>query len=295
MQEKLKVLDTLISLHETLDTIKGKGKLGFVPTMGALHEGHISLINKSVAENEFTICSIFVNQKQFNNQEDFEKYPNTIAADIAILESAKCDFVFVPKQEEIYPVGFKTIHFDLAEIENMLEGFYRPGHFQGVCLVVNRLLELVMPSKLYLGAKDYQQCKVIKKMMTLMQLDAQIELALEPTVRDEFGLALSSRNLRLSEMAKQNALVLIKSLKLAKETILKEEAINLQQLQKLVIDKILEVGFETVDYFEFVDEDFKIIQDSKNAKNIVAILTAATIEGVRLIDNIEITKDEHAK
>lgn len=294
MQEKLKVLYNNNTLHQTLEAIKGKGKLGFVPTMGALHEGHISLINKSIIENEFTICSIFVNQKQFNSQEDFEKYPNILDVDLQKLEAVNCDFVFVPSQADIYPEGFKAKNYDLGNIENLLEGFYRPGHFQGVCIVVNRLLDLIMPSKLYLGRKDYQQCQVIQKMLHEVNLQPLIDLSLEPTIRDEFGLALSSRNLRLDEDAKQKAIILIKCLRDAKESLIQNGDYNLVQIKKNATDTILKVGFESVDYFEFVDETFHIIDNSGNSKQTVAILTAATINGIRLIDNIEILKEEYA-
>jgi pantoate--beta-alanine ligase len=202
---------------------------------------------------------------------------------------------FVPAHKEIYPDNFKLVHYDLGEIENTLEGYYRPGHFQGVCLVVNRLLDLIKPSKIYLGSKDYQQCRVIQKMLTLINLNSVIELSMEPTIRDEFGLALSSRNLRLTEVAKQKALILINCLKHSKETLLKQGEVYLNQIQKNAIDTILKAGFESVDYFQFVDEDFKIIHGSENTNKIVALLTAATIEGVRLIDNIEISNNEYAK
>ncbi|RYZ29188.1 MAG: hypothetical protein EOO10_07130 [Chitinophagaceae bacterium] len=135
-------------------------KIGFVPTMGALHKGHLSLIESSKRENDITVCSIFVNPTQFNNAEDFKKYPITIEADIEKLLLAECDVLFQPSKEEIYPENFVTKHYDLRELENVLEGFYRPGHFQGVCQVMDRLLEIVQPDNLYLGAKDFQQWSI---------------------------------------------------------------------------------------------------------------------------------------
>ena len=282
----MKVVYTNEALALSLSNIQGD--LGFVPTMGALHDGHISLIEKSKSENKFTICSIFVNQKQFNNAEDFEKYPKTIDTDLAKLELAKCDMVFVPTNEQIYPANFKAPYYELGNIENVLEGYYRPGHFQGVCIVVNRLLDLIKPNKLYLGRKDFQQCMVIQKMLALQKLEATIELCIVRTKRDQFGLALSSRNLRLSEAAKRKSLILINSLQHAKDALNRDENTDLTKIQNDSINEIKKAGFESVDYFDFINEDFEVIKDNNESKRIIAILTAATIDAVRLIDNIEI-------
>ncbi len=282
----MKVIYTNEALALSLSNIKGD--LGFVPTMGALHDGHISLIERSVSENKFTICSIFVNQKQFNNAEDFEKYPKTIDTDLAKLEQAKCDIVFVPTNEQIYPTNFKASYFELGNIENVLEGFYRPGHFQGVCIVVNRFLDLIKPNKLYLGRKDFQQCIVIQKMLALQKLDAKIELCIVNTKRNRYGLALSSRNLRLSEEAKRKSLILITCLENAKATLITNTTTDILKIQKESIKEIKQAGFESVDYFDFINEDFEVIKKNTESKRIIAILTAATIDAVRLIDNIEI-------
>ena len=282
----MKVIYTNEALALSLSNIQGD--LGFVPTMGALHDGHISLIEKSKSENKFTICSIFVNQKQFNNAEDFEKYPKTIDTDLAKLELAKCDMVFVPTNEQIYPTNFKAPYFELGNIENVLEGYYRPGHFQGVCIVVNRLLDLIKPNKLYLGRKDFQQCIVIQKMLALQKLDAKIELCIVNTKRNRYGLALSSRNLRLSEEAKRKSLILITCLENAKATLITNTTTDILKIQKESIKEIKQAGFESVDYFDFINEDFEVIKKNTESKRIIAILTAATIDAVRLIDNIEI-------
>ena len=170
--------------------------IGFVPTMGALHEGHISLIIKSKSANSLTICSIFVNPTQFNNPMDFEKYPITIDSDITMLEEAGCDILFLPSTDEIYPKEFIKINYELGYLESILEGKYRPGHFQGVCMVVERLLRIIPCNILYLGQKDYQQCMVIEKMISLRNMD--VDLVIAPTVRESDGLAMSSRNRRLS-------------------------------------------------------------------------------------------------
>lgn len=295
MQKNLKVLYSINELLTELNAIKNSESLGFVPTMGALHKGHISLIEKSISENVYTICSIYVNHKQFNNIDDFEKYPKTLEADITKLEDAKCDFVFVPSTNEIYPPNFLEQHYDLGNIENVLEGFYRPGHFQGVCVIVNRLVDLIKPTKMYLGLKDYQQCMVIKKMLQLQHLENEVELGFESTIREENGLALSSRNMRLSADAKGKAIVLIACLKKAKQIIeLQKLTVDLTALKVQMVNEILKAGFELVDYFEVVNSEFEILTNIGSEIKKIIILTAASIEGVRLIDNIEININEYS-
>lgn len=293
MQKNLKVLHSINELLTELNAIRNSGNLGFVPTMGALHEGHISLIEKSISENAYTICSIYVNHKQFNNLDDFEKYPKTLENDFAKLTEAKCDFVFVPSTNEIYPPNFFEQHYDLGNIENVLEGFYRPGHFQGVCVVVNRLLDLIRPSKMYLGLKDYQQCMVIQKMLQLQHIENEVQLCFESTIREENGLALSSRNMRLSKDAKERAVILIACLKKAKQQIeLQKLTVDLAALKAKMVKEILNAGFESVDYFEFVNSEFELLTNVGSEIKKMIILTAASIEGVRLIDNIEININE---
>src|SRR4051794_22573255 len=177
---------------------------GFVPTMGALHNGHIALVTKAKNETDFVISSIFVNPTQFNNPHDFEKYPNTIEKDIYLLEKAGCDLLFLPSVADIYPNGLDaTRHYELGSLETVLEGKYRPGHFQGVCQVVNRLLDIVNPAKLYLGQKDYQQCMVLSKMVA--QSGKDIQIVISKTQREPDGLAMSSRNLRLNVRERKKA------------------------------------------------------------------------------------------
>lgn len=293
MQKNLKVFYSIHELFTDLRALNKTGGLGFVPTMGALHEGHISLIEKSIVENAYTICSIYVNQKQFNKLDDFEKYPKTLEADIAKLEEAKCDFVFIPSTNEIYPPNFLEEHYDLGSIENVLEGFYRPGHFQGVCIVVNRLIDLIKPTKMYLGLKDYQQCMVIKKMLELKGLDTEVQLSFESTIREENGLALSSRNMRLSKVAKDKATILITCLKKVKQNIeLQKASVDLVVLKAQMVKEILSAGFDSVDYFAFVNSEFEEVNHIGIEIKKLIILTAASIEGVRLIDNIEININE---
>lgn len=263
--------------------------IGFVPTMGALHEGHLKLVEKSIQENDLTVCSIFVNKIQFNNEEDFAKYPKTLEEDIQILENIGCNCLFAPDHPTIYPEGYILKEYNLGNIEHILEGLYRPGHFQGVCNVVNRLLDIVEPNRLYLGLKDYQQCKIIEKMTQLTSLEKKVELQFCETIRNENGLALSSRNKRLSINGLNKATALSKILHQAKESILiAEEEIDLTILIQESIQEILNRGFDSVDYFALVNEHFEIINSISNNNPSITILTAATIEGVRLIDNIKI-------
>jgi pantoate--beta-alanine ligase len=256
--------------------------------MGALHAGHLSLIEKSKQENTLTICSIFVNQKQFNNLSDFEKYPVTIEHDLSLLAEIGCDIVFMPSHQEVYPLDDVEKYYDLGAIESVLEGRYRPGHFQGVCMVVHKLLEMVQPTTLYLGKKDYQQCKVIQKMMTLEGLDKKIKVSLVATKRATNGLALSSRNLRLSEQALLKASILYQCLEETKEKIVASSDCDFKFLAAEATNKMIENGFDSVDYFSFVNDAFERIDKASTSNQSIVILTAATIEGVRLIDNIVI-------
>lgn len=281
----MEIVENINELTSYISSVKTNVNIGFVPTMGALHEGHLNLIKASKLNGDITICSVFVNKIQFNNEEDFIKYPKNIDQDIELLQQAGCDCLFIPTQEIVFPLDYVFENFELGNIEEILEGFYRPGHFQGVCNVVNRLINLIHPNKLYLGIKDLQQCKVIEKMIHLEKYEPTVELVYCDTIRNEKGLALSSRNKRLSKDAQEKALILIETLKSAKDQISNKRN-QLYNIHQLAIDAILNNGFESVDYFEFVDQDFQLIDHQSTEQNPAFILTAATIEGVRLIDNI---------
>src|SRR3954466_14966408 len=223
------------------------GGIGFVPTMGALHDGHLSLIKTSLRENQFTVCSIFVNPAQFNDPKDFEKYPKTIAKDIRFLEDAQTDILFLPSVDEIYPRGFKHLEtYPLGYLETILEGRYRPGHFQGVCQVMSRLIKIVMPNLLYMGQKDYQQCMVIRKLIEIMKLEKNISFHVCPTVREADGLAMSSRNLRLSEDERKKAILISQALNYARNAIRQGD---LTRLEIEAASLLSSNGFK-VDYFE---------------------------------------------
>jgi pantoate--beta-alanine ligase len=275
------IFKTAAEITEYLIIQRNSGlNTGFVPTMGALHNGHISLINRSKEENNLTICSIFVNPTQFNDPNDFKQYPKTIENDIYLLEKEGCDIVFLPSVEEIYPAGTHTIHYELGFLETVLEGKFRPGHFQGVCQVVDRLLSIVIPDKLYLGQKDYQQCMVIKKLIESTNKHTQLIIC--ATLREASGLAMSSRNMRLSEPDKKNAIAIYEALHQIQKniqpgdlTILKEKAVQQLTLQ----------GF-AVDYVEIVNATTLELINNWNGSTPLVTLAAAFLNNVRLIDNI---------
>ena len=251
--------------------------IGFVPTMGALHQGHLSLIAEAQRHNDVTICSIFVNPTQFNDPKDLEKYPRTIDRDIELLEQANCDLLFNPEVDEIYD-DHEQWHLEIGELEHLLEGKFRPGHYQGVTQVVYKLLNIVKPDAAYFGQKDYQQFLVIRKMVELLSIPVQVVMC--PIKRDPDGLAMSSRNVHLTAEDRQHALTLSKTLNwvannfdISKIAILKEEA------GKMITD---EPGVE-LDYFEIADGD-SLLTASESSKSIVA-LVAAKVGKTRLIDN----------
>jgi len=277
----LKVISTNSELQEVLSQLrKDKNQLGFVPTMGALHEGHINLVKKSIDENDTTIVSVFVNPKQFNNAEDFEKYPSTIKSDIELLEKAGCDILFAPESKEIYTNAYAPVSINLGQINDVFEGPLRPGHFDGVVQVVNILFELVQPDHAYFGLKDYQQCMVIKALRD--QRFPGVKISLCPTVRSDSGLALSSRNKRLSAKGLETAAYIYKALKTVQEL---KKHIEPEDAIKYGIH-ILRTHQVEVEYFALANAD--TLQPSKkwlrSGKNVV--LTAVWVEGVRLIDNL---------
>ena len=269
-----------LSAHTTALQATGK-TIGFVPTMGALHQGHLSLIAASQADNNYTLCSIFINPTQFNNPEDFNLYPVTVEKDIEQLVAAGCDFLFMPSVDEIYPSGHVKKHFDLGELEHILEGHYRPGHFQGVCEVVDRLLTITNPERLYLGQKDYQQCMVIKKLIEITGRQ-QPQLKFVNTKRENSGLAMSSRNLRLNETEKESALAIIDALHYIK----KEWPVTPVAAIKEVAAAMLQQKGFAIDYVEISDaENLQPLLRFDSNKKAIALI-AATLGNVRLIDNM---------
>lgn len=255
--------------------------IGFVPTMGALHEGHLSLLKRCREVATISVCSIFVNPTQFNNAEDLKKYPNNISRDILLLEENGCDVLFLPDENEIYPdEKSRQKHFDLGYLETTLEGKFRPGHFQGVSLAMERLLSIINPDFLFLGQKDFQQCLVIKKLVKL--LDQDVKIIICPIVREPSGLAMSSRNLRLSDEDRRLAADLHKTLESIQADLRKD---NFLQLKNEAIDQLESKGFK-VEYLELARKsDLQIISHFKDKEDLV-VLVAAFIGGIRLIDNL---------
>lgn len=255
---------------------------GFVPTMGALHSGHTSLIALSKKHTDITVCSIFVNPTQFNNPEDFKKYPTTLSTDIQKLELAGCDVLFIPSVTEMYANGFENkTKYEIGEIEFLLEGAHRPGHFQGVCQVVEQLLGIVEPDFLFLGQKDYQQTLVIKRMIALKGIDVRVIIA--PTERLPSGLAMSSRNMRLTTEQVDKAAAIYQMLNHIKKHLSTE---SIGKLEADATQYLLNNGFDSVDYVSLVSaETLKPIAILKPQDQKI-VLIAATIGGVRLIDNM---------
>jgi pantoate--beta-alanine ligase len=249
--------------------------------MGALHQGHISLIERSRKDNSITVCSIYVNPAQFNDPKDFEKYPVTIDQDTYMLESEGCDILFLPGVEEIYLTGTQLREkYDLGYLETILEGKYRPGHFQGVCMVMQRLLGIVKPTNLYLGQKDFQQCLVIKKLIegNFSGIDTNIC----PIIREPDGLAMSSRNKRLNEEERKRAPAIYSALQNIKENFKKEK---LQILKSNAVARLSEQGFK-VDYVEIADAVNLHPATQWDGKQKLVALVAAFLNEVRLIDNM---------
>ncbi len=280
----------MILFKKTNDLIKnldnqrilGK-KIGFMPTMGALHEGHLSLVRLSKAATDLTICSIFVNPTQFNDPADFEKYPITTDKDIALLLTAGCDLLFLPAVSEMYPEGIMgKPEYDLGDMETLLEGKFRPGHFQGVCQVVHQLLAQVNPHDLFLGQKDYQQCMVIDRLMQQTGFKETVKLHICPTLRETDGLAMSSRNRRLNDSDRKKAASIFRTLSYLKQQL---HTGSLDALLQTASDQLEQEGFRT-DYLVVADAaSLQPVSTWDGSQKLVA-LVATFLGGVRLIDNL---------
>ena len=277
----MKLFKTQIDLAHHLNVIRDKGQsIGFVPTMGALHDGHIELVKQSKADNDVTVVSIFINKKQFNNLEDFNNYPQNISNDKHLLEQVACDVLFMPDHDDMYPKSYAPIILDLGHLNTVLEGPNRPGHFDGVVQVVNRLFAYVLPDVAYFGLKDYQQCMVIKVLQEAYYPNIQLQFC--ATVRLDSGLAMSSRNLRLSKHGVELAAQLYKMLDMIKRLSQHIEASDaLKYAVHLLEQKHIEVEYLTLAHADTLHLGKKWFKKNKNV-----VLIAAKIEGIRLIDNI---------
>ncbi len=266
-------------------------KIGFVPTMGALHEGHLSLIASAKKECDFVVTSIFVNPTQFNEQSDLDKYPRTLENDIQLLAQAGNDLLYTPTVEDIYPDDFdhgKVYQFN--GIDNLLEGAFRPGHFNGVAMVVHRLLDIVQPDAIFMGQKDFQQVAIIRQLIKTENLSTRLVMC--PIIRSSEGLALSSRNARLSPEWKKKALVLSQSLHFAKAAIQSKQSIK--EIEAEAIKRIKNQGLKP-EYFSIING--LTLQDATRKSGFLVAVTAAWAGDVRLIDNMILRdkSDSYAK
>lgn len=261
--------------------------LGFVPTMGALHNGHLSLVKKSMSENDCTAVSIFVNPTQFNNKHDLQTYPRTVDADVKLLEEIGADIAFVPSVETMYPEGLDNVteSYDFGFIGQVMEGAARPGHFNGVGIVVHRLFDLVKPDRAYFGMKDFQQIAIIREMVR--QCNINIEIIPCPIVREDDGLALSSRNTRLNEEQRRQAVQISQTLFKA-VGLVGEKSVD--EVKEFVISTVNSVPLLDVEYFEIVDGySLQTISSWNEAEWVVGCITV-NVGDVRLIDNITLKK-----
>lgn len=278
----MKVIHTIKDLQAELSVLKAQGKkVGLVPTMGALHAGHASLVKRSVNENEVTVVSVFVNPTQFNDKNDLVKYPRTLDADCKLLEACGATYAFAPSVEEMYPEP-DTRQFSYAPLDIVMEGAFRPGHFKGVCQIVSKLFEAVKPHRAYFGEKDFQQLAIIREMVRQMQFD--LEIVGCPIVREEDGLALSSRNARLSAEERENALKISQTL-FKSRTFAATHTVG--ETLKFVEDAIAAVPGLRLEYFEIVDGNTLQKVDNWNQTSYVVGCITVFCGDVRLIDNIK--------
>ena len=280
----MKVVHKIVDLQNELFALRKQGlKVGLVPTMGALHEGHASLVRKSVADNGVTVVSVFVNPTQFNDKNDLKNYPRDLDADCRLLEACKADFVFAPSVEEMYPQPDRR-HFEFPPVSTVMEGAHRPGHFNGVCQVVSRLFYIVRPDVAYFGEKDWQQIAVIKAMVRSLGLHVRIVEC--PIVRDTDGLARSSRNTLLTPGERAAAPAIYRALKASVDY---AKTHTVAETHKFVVDEINAVGGLDVEYFSIVDgntlQDVASWEDSPYVVGCIAVNCGKT--PIRLIDHIK--------
>ena len=278
----MEIVHTIKDLQAALAALRAQGKtVGLVPTMGALHAGHASLVKRCVAENDAAVVSVFVNPTQFNDKNDLAKYPRTLDADCRLLEQCGVAFAFAPSVEEMYPEP-DTRQFSYAPLDTVMEGKYRPGHFNGVCQIVSKLFEVVKPDRAYFGEKDFQQLAIIREMVRQLKFPLQIVGC--PIVREEDGLALSSRNARLSAEERQQALKISQTLFASRDY---AKSHTVAETQKFVEDAIEAAPGLRLEYFELVDGNtLQKIANWEDTSYAVGCITVFCGE-VRLIDNIK--------
>ena len=283
----MKLFRSIVELQNELFEVRKSGKkVGLVPTMGALHEGHASLVKRSVAENGATVVSVFLNPTQFNDKSDLERYPRTLDADCALLEACGADYVFTPSVEEMYPVEDKR-QFEFPPVTTVMEGAHRPGHFNGVCQVVSRLFYIVRPDRAYFGEKDWQQIAVVKAMVRFLKLNVQIVEC--TTIREADGLAKSSRNTLLSADERAIAPRIYEALQSSREY---AKTHTLAETHEYVVSTINAVDGLEVEYFSIVDGD--TLLDVANWDDSAYVVGCITVycgkTPIRLIDHITYKK-----
>ncbi len=279
----MKVINTVVDLQNALfDERKAGNKVGLVPTMGALHEGHASLVRRSVAENDVTVVSVFLNPTQFNDPKDLERYPRTLDADCELLEACGATYVFAPSVKEMYPVEDKR-QFEFPPVSTVMEGAHRPGHFNGVCQVVSRLFYISKPDRAYFGEKDFQQIAVVKAMVKYLKLG--VEIVECPIIREENGLARSSRNVLLAEDEKAIAPKIYEAMKASLDYAKKH---TVKETHDYVVETINTVDGLEVEYYSIVDGDTLLdVDDWKDASHVVGCITVyCGKKPIRLIDHI---------
>lgn len=278
------IIKSAKALNHYLNTIREenpKVTVGFIPTMGALHQGHLSLIQSSVKENDISVCSIFVNPTQFGEAKDLDSYPKPIEKDIDLLIKNGCNILFLPDYEDVYPADYKQQTFDLNNLDFLIEGASRPGHFQGVSNVIYRFFEIINPTNAYFGQKDYQQTVVIKRLIKITNSDVHLNIV--PIKREPHGLAMSSRNIRLSQKGRQNAAFIYKALSQLKEDIAE---MSLSDSVKKAKQFISAQKGARIDYLVAVDSTTLEPVENIDESDGVAVVTVVEYEGVRLLDNI---------
>lgn len=275
----LEIIKTIAALQNHLQKQSSQKPVGLVPTMGALHNGHLSLIKTAQAQAAMVVCSIFVNPTQFTNISDLEKYPKPVEADLSKLEQAQCDILFMPDVQEMYPQK-EHWHLNIGGIEHRLEGKFRPGHYQGVMQIVYKLFMAVKPDLAFFGQKDFQQIRVIEKMTELKKLP--VKLVACPIIREADGLAMSSRNIHLSDQERKHALVLSWALSQLKKSYVKEAS---PELRKEAMELISAEPQVQLEYLEIVNMD-NLNQDTSDPTQGIIALLAAKVGQTRLIDNM---------
>ena len=281
----MEIYNTVQTLQQRLYQLSRAGeKIGFVPTMGALHEGHLTLILDAMEENEIVVCSIFVNPTQFNDPNDLIKYHRPIEKDKQMLQSVGCQILFLPEVEEIYPQDLVEPEFDLNGLDLPMEGAKRPGHFKGVVRVVHRLLDIVKPDSLYMGQKDFQQYSIIANM--LRQMNSKIRLVRVPIVREIDGLAMSSRNVRLSQAGREKAPILYKVLQEIEYYVNSQPFPIPKNALEIAHALFQQHGIENIDYFEIVDGNTLHELHSFEDSNFAVVCAVIVIDAVRLLDNV---------